>query len=260
MVVLRDGHEPGDGAGDRAPGAREGRDRAVQVPAHRGLRDRRCRRRRAARSSAPSCAISRADRATRGSGAAAGRSPASARATRARGCPRRAAASARGRARPGWTRRGIGLPAATVRAISSPCLWSSRIRSTTCSIVGRSPSSARSKPSCTRSRPISRVSSSSETRCVCCAIRMVARGWPPPSSTIRASAASATVQPSAAKRAAQAGAPLLGVDRAERVEAAEAAEGPPARGEQVAHHVLDAAREQVRAPTWCAGRRRACGW
>ena len=43
-----------------------------------------------------------------------------------------------------------------------------------------------------------------------------------------------------------AGAPLLGLDRAEGVEAPEAAEGPPARGEQVPHHVLDASREQVR--------------
>ena len=38
VVVLRDGHEPGDDAGPRAAGAREGGDRALQVPAHRGVR------------------------------------------------------------------------------------------------------------------------------------------------------------------------------------------------------------------------------
>ena len=57
VVVLRDGYEPGDGAGDRAPGAREGRDRALQVPANRGLRRGAPEDRRAARSSAPSCAL-----------------------------------------------------------------------------------------------------------------------------------------------------------------------------------------------------------
>ena len=54
VVVLRDGYEPADGAGARAPGAREVRDGPVQVPAHRGLRGRPSRRRRAGRSSARS--------------------------------------------------------------------------------------------------------------------------------------------------------------------------------------------------------------
>ena len=40
VVVLRDGHEPSDDAGARAPGPREERDRALQVPAHRRVRGR----------------------------------------------------------------------------------------------------------------------------------------------------------------------------------------------------------------------------
>ena len=38
VVVLRDGHAPSAGAGRRAAGARQERDRPVQVPAHRRLR------------------------------------------------------------------------------------------------------------------------------------------------------------------------------------------------------------------------------
>ena len=40
VVVLRDGHAPSDALAPRAPGPRQGADRAVQVPAHRRLRRR----------------------------------------------------------------------------------------------------------------------------------------------------------------------------------------------------------------------------
>ena len=56
VVVLRDGdYAPSPRARARAAGARQARDGAVQVPAHRRVRRPSCRRRRAARSSAPSC-------------------------------------------------------------------------------------------------------------------------------------------------------------------------------------------------------------
>ena len=40
VVVLQPGFEPGDALATRAPGPREGRDGALQVPAHRRLRRR----------------------------------------------------------------------------------------------------------------------------------------------------------------------------------------------------------------------------
>ena len=79
------------GARPRAPGAREvARRRPTSTRASSTSRPS-SRRPRAGRSCARSCA-SRAGRATPGSAAAAGRSPSSGRATRARGCRRRGAA------------------------------------------------------------------------------------------------------------------------------------------------------------------------
>ena len=61
VVVLRDGYEPGDALARELQEHVKAETAPVQVPAHRRLRATRCRRRRAGRSSAPSCAISRGD-------------------------------------------------------------------------------------------------------------------------------------------------------------------------------------------------------
>ena len=84
-----------------------------------------------------------------------------------------------------------------------------------------------------------------ETRCACWAIRIVARGCPRRArrSGERGLGDRAVVGREALREAA---APFLLGDRPQRVEAAEAAERPARRREQVAHHVLDAAGEQVR--------------
>ena len=55
VVVLRDGHAPSDDARPRAAGPRQGRDRALQVPARRRLRRRAAARPRAGRSAAQLC-------------------------------------------------------------------------------------------------------------------------------------------------------------------------------------------------------------
>ncbi len=89
VVVLQPGFEPGDALANRAAGPRQGRDRALQVPARRRLRGGAA---EDAERQDPPRAATRTGRVRPGSGAAAGRSPASGRAPRARRCPRRAAA------------------------------------------------------------------------------------------------------------------------------------------------------------------------